>query len=85
MNTNLNIFGDYKFTIELSVTLVLTLANLGFQEKAHLPNSLLTLNQIRQTREISYEQVDELHQICDPHTSSYIEHVIKYGYLFVQK
>lgn len=85
MNTNLNIFGDYKFIIELSVTLVLTLANLGFQEKAHLPNSLLTLNQIRQTREISYQQVDKLHQIFDPHPSSCIEHGIKYGYIFVQK
>lgn len=81
----MNIFGDYKFIIELSVTLVPTLANLGLQEKAHLPNSLLTLNQIRQTREISHQQVDKLHQICDPHPSSYIEHVIKYGYIFVQK
>lgn len=37
MNTNLNIFGAYKFIIELSVTLVLTLANWDSRRKLIYP------------------------------------------------
>ena len=42
------------------------LALLGLQQNAHLTNSFSTLNQFRQTREISYQQLDKSHQICAP-------------------